>query len=267
MNLLVDIGNARIKWALQDGEDLQPGEPALRRNKAFKDVARPIWKDLDTPRRIIVSNVAGSDYEKSVRTWVKRRWKVTPEFLKASEQQCGVVNAYKEPARLGADRWASLLAAHTHYRGPAVIVDCGTAITVDAVSADGRHLGGLIAPGIDLMAASLASHAPGIEILDNDKHDIALLGSSTEVGVAGGVLYAAVALVDRVFLDLRAELGKAATLLITGGDAGRVRPLLSTQPVHEPDLVLKGLAAFARSTDTETAEQDSVAMEAAACEP
>ena len=104
MMLLVDIGNARIKWALQNADNWKTGEPLQRQNRAFKDIARPAWKDLDALERVIVSNVAGEDYRKSVQTWVKRRWKVTPEFLPVTEQQCGVSNAYSVPQRLGADR-------------------------------------------------------------------------------------------------------------------------------------------------------------------
>jgi type III pantothenate kinase len=266
MNLLVDIGNARIKWALQEADKLQAGLPLVRHNKAFKDIARPAWKDLEPPRRVIVSNVAGLDYGKTVQTWVKRRWKIVPEFLTAAKKQCGVTNAYKEPARLGADRWASLLAAHARYRGPVVIVDCGTAITIDAMAADGRHLGGLIAPGIDLMTASLTDKAPCIEIADRKNQDIALLGSSTEVGLSGGVLYAAVSLVDRVLLDLKAELGPATKQIITGGDADRISPLLSTQPVCEPDLVLFGLATYASFSETEVMDEEPVAAEAMVCD-
>jgi type III pantothenate kinase len=268
MNLLVDIGNARIKWALQDGENLQTGQPILRENKAFKDIARPAWKDLEPPRRIIIANVAGSEYERSVSTWVKRRWKVVPEYLRATETQLGVHNAYKEPARLGADRWSCLLAAHARFSVPVVIVDCGTAITIDALTADGRHLGGLIAPGIDLMTASLTHRAPGIEILHNESRDVALLGGSTEVCVAGGVLYTAVSLVDRVFVDLKAELGRSTRQLITGGDAARVSPLLSAQPLHVPDLVLEGLAAYAGpdTGEAEYTDDKPVAREAAVCD-
>jgi len=266
MNLLMDIGNARIKWALQSVEALQPGEPLLRLNKAFKDIARPAWKDLETPQRVLISNVAGIDYEKSVITWIKRRWKVTPEFLRAVKSQCGVSNAYKEPARLGADRWANLLAAHARFPGPAVVVDCGTAITIDGLYADGRHLGGLIAPGIDLMVASLTDKAPGIELTNCENKDIALLGSSTEVGVRGGVLYTAVSLVDRVLLDLRAELGSATRQIITGGDAERILPLLSTRPAYEPDLVLHGLAAMARSSEADNPPKEPVVAQAVACD-
>jgi type III pantothenate kinase len=268
MNLLVDIGNSRIKWALQEGTELQVGVPLLRGNKPFKDVARPAWKDLEPPARVLVSNVAGVDYEKAVRTWVKRRWKVTPEFVYASRQLCGVTNAYREPERLGADRWAALLAVHDAYPGAAVVVDCGTAVTADAISADGRHLGGLIAPGLELMTSSLTGRAAGIQVAEEDDREISLLGSSTAAGVAGGVLYAAVSLVDRLYADLRIELGKSTQLVMTGGDAEKISALLSNRPVLEPDLVLKGLAVVARSSQVETAREPDTepAMEAAVCD-
>jgi type III pantothenate kinase len=192
--------------------------------------------------------VAGREYEKSVSTWVKRRWKLSPEFIHADASQCGVTNAYEDPERLGADRWANLIAAHAHYRGPVVIIDCGTAITIDAMDASGTHLGGLIVPGMDLMSAALVGNAAGIELRELESESVSLLGSSTELAVAGGILYAVVALVDRVCQDLRAELGKATRVIVTGGDAGRVLPLLSQRARHDPDLVLKGLAVFAEGT-------------------
>ncbi len=248
MMLLVDIGNARIKWALQDADNWKTGEPLQRQNRAFKDIARPGWKDLEAPERVIVSNVAGEDYRKSVQTWVKRRWKVTPEFLPVTEQQCGVSNAYSVPQRLGADRWANLLAVHAHYKGPAVVIDRGTAITIDAIAADGMHHGGLIVPGMDLMVSALKGHAPGIQIEEVDNQEISLLGRSTEAAVSGGVLYTAIALVERVFMDLQGELGNRTNLLLTGGDATRILPLLGSRPEYVPDLVLKGLAVYAEET-------------------
>lgn len=248
MNLLVDIGNTRIKWALQDGDDWTSGTPLIRGNKAFKDIARPAWKELDTPERVIVSNVAGVEFGKSVHTWVKRRWKLAPEFLSSQAQQCGVTNAYSKPERLGNDRWAALIAAHALCRGPAVILSCGTAITIDALSAEGRHLGGLITPGIDLMASCICASVAEVSIEDSDSDEIALLASSTEAAVKGGSLYAAVSLLDRVSADLRGELGARASVLLTGGDAERLMPLMEQKTRNEPELVLKGLAVFAKES-------------------
>ena len=248
MILLVDIGNARIKWAVQDGENRTAGEPLLRQKRAFKDIARPAWKELETPARVIVSNVAGDDYKKSVHTWVKRRWKVAPEFLPVNESLCGVSNAYPEPERLGPDRWAALLAVHAHYQGASVVVDCGTAITIDAITAEGLHKGGLIVPGLELMTGSLTGVAPGIQLEELPEPQVSLLGRSTETAVMGGVLYTAVALIDRAFLDLRSALGERTNLVLTGGDADRVRELLDQHPQWEPELVLKGLAVYAQET-------------------
>jgi len=248
MNLLIDIGNTRIKWAVQDSAGWKTGEPLTRQQRVFKDLARPAWKELDSPDRVIVSSVAGEDYRKSVRTWVKRRWKVIPEFLCAEAQQCGVSNAYSAPERLGSDRWANLLAVHNHYNGPAVVIDCGTAITIDAIDGDGTHLGGLIVPGMDLMTTALTAGAAGVQSQEKDRQEVSLLGRSTEAAVSGGVLYAAVSLIDRVSLDLKVELGDAATIILTGGDAIRILPLLSSKPDYDPELVLKGLAVFAEET-------------------
>jgi type III pantothenate kinase len=94
----------------------------------------------------------------------------------------------------------------------------------------------------------LAEGAPGVQIQETDNQEVSLLGRSTEAAVSGGVLYAAVSLIDRVSLDLRVELGNAATILLTGGDAIRILPLLSSKPDYDPDLVLKGLAVFAEES-------------------
>ncbi len=248
MKLLLDIGNSRIKWALAGDEGWRAGEPLARDGKAFKDVARPAWKELEAPERVIVSSVAGGDYDKSVRTWVKRRWKRDVEFLVATESCCGVVNAYRQPERLGSDRWASLLAARELFRGPVCVVDCGTAVTIDALAGDGRHLGGLIVPGLDTMVDALTRRAPGVVLAEADVQEVSLLGRDTAAAVRGGTLYAVVSLLDRVYADIAAELGRSTRAVVTGGDAGRVLPLLSTSPRHEPELVLKGLAVYARDT-------------------
>ena len=252
MNLLLDIGNTRIKWATENEGNLTPGEPLPHDGKLFKDIARPTWKELEAPSRVIVSNVRGEDYAKSVHTWVRRRWKITPEFVRAESECCGVTNAYTAPARLGADRWVSMFAAVAEYTLPAIVVDCGTAITVDAIDANGKHYGGLIAPGLELMTSSLMQNAPDVELGDDETPQASLLGHSTEAAVSGGVLYAAISMIERVVTDLRTELGGTATAIITGGDAQRILPLLSGQVQHDPDLILKGLAVYAREVECVT---------------
>src|SRR3569832_603245 len=129
------------------------------------------------------------------------------------------------------------------------IVDAGTAITLDDLSTDGHHLGGLIMPGIELMRRSLLERSEGIRAAtaSPERGDITLLARDTQSGVDGGTLYAAVAAIDRVMQDVGTELGETLTRVITGGDAERLLTLLHGQYHHVPDLVLHGLAIIAEA--------------------
>ena len=155
----------------------------------------------------------------------------------------GVSNAYTSPERLGADRWATLVAAHHLYPGPSCVVDCGTAVTIDAVAGTGEHLGGLILPGLTMMRQALVENTQGIGRVATG--DVSLLARNTDDGVTAGTLYALVAALDRIVADVAAELDGEVALLLTGGDAGMLLPLLQDSWQHEPDLVLQGLAVIA----------------------
>ncbi len=247
MILLLDIGNTSMKWAfLQDG-NLQGQGSTVRADKEFKDLAKASWPDIEPPERVLVCNVAGPAMKKSANLWIKRRWKVTPEFIQAEADACGVHNAYHEPKKLGTDRWAALIAARQLSKGASCVIDCGTAITIDALSADGRHQGGLIIPGLALMARSLIDRAPDIhEPTADTSEDVALFARDTDNAVSGGALYAAVALLDRAITDVTAALGPRLSVFITGGDGARIAGLLRCRATCDPDLVLKGLAQMAQ---------------------
>ncbi len=248
MNLLLDIGNSRIKWARSVDDVLETGEPLMRENKTFKDLVPAAWLAMDAPERVVIVSVAGATFNKSIRTWVKRTWRIDCEFMVSSAAACGVTNAYIQPERLGADRWAALLAAHDLYTTPVCLVDCGSAVTIDAIDAAGHHLGGLIVPGLDMMERALTTRTAGVKFENAPSGEVSLLARDTETAVHGGALYTLVALIDRVYSDLGHELGRAARRVITGGDAQRILPLLASPPDHQPDLVLHGLAVHVRET-------------------
>jgi type III pantothenate kinase len=164
-----------------------------------------------------------------------------PEAVTVSASACGVTNAYANPANLGIDRWAALVGAHQHYSAAVCIVDCGTAVTIDLLTAEGEHQGGLILPGTDmlqqlLMTGTVAINDPG------SSRFATLLASDTDAAVNGGAIYMVVAAIDRVVADMTAGHAGSVETLITGGDAGRILPLLAAPAHHDPDLVLKGLA-------------------------
>ncbi|MEE9492366.1 MAG: type III pantothenate kinase [Gammaproteobacteria bacterium] len=257
MNLLLDIGNSRIKWALQRDEGLEVKEPLLRNDKAFKDIARPAWKDLESPVRVIISSVAGETFDKSIRTWIKRRWKMYPDFLRSESDCCGVSNAYQEPEYLGSDRWAALIATHSLYHSPAIIIDCGTALTIDAIDAEGQHKGGLIIPGLDMMVNALKTGAADLSSDVNTVDEISLLARDTVSAIKAGTLYTMAAAIDTICQDLSYEMGDQTVAVLTGGDIQRVLPLLACEPKIHDDLVLQGIAIFADQTKSvDTADSD-----------
>lgn len=247
MMLLLDIGNTRVKWArLLDGK-LSFGVPAAHRGRPLDAVWSMLWAALPLPRRVVVANVAGAEVAASLAAWCQAHWGVAPEFVASVAVACGVSNGYRQPGQLGVDRWLALIGARhvpelaTH---PLCVVGCGTALTVDAVGADGRHLGGWIAPGLALMRRQLeggtAVFGGGIDV-GQGGHGF---GLGTADAVTGGVQHAAAGLVLQAVSLVHGLLGTAPICVLTGGDAATLLPLLSTVARSVPDLVLHGLATL-----------------------
>lgn len=244
ISLLVDIGNSRLKWACAEGDTLS-GQSCVRYDgKGLASMLDGHWADLGRPRAVLVASVRGSDVTDVLRRWVSDRWDLYAEPVLPGRESHGVSNAYTEPGRLGADRWAALIAVRHLHQGPACIVDCGTAVTVDALAGNGEHLGGLILPGLTMMRRGLTESTDGIG--EAVSGEVSLLARNTADGVTAGTLYTMVAAIDRIVADVGAELGKGVVNILTGGDGETVLPLLAGTWEHEPDLVLRGLAVIAR---------------------
>lgn len=251
MILLIDIGNSRIKWATHARGKRSAAQSAARPAPAeWPDFAAEAWATLDRPQQIVISNVADAELGAAVEDWTEAHWQLRPRFVVAAPAACGVTNGYNVPERLGADRWAALIAAHKYWRTPLCVVDAGTAVTIDVLAADGTHLGGLIIPGIELMRRSLLERSAGIRAatLAPSRGDIALLARDTRDGIDGGTLYGVVAAIDRITADIDAELGGGLERVLTGGDAEKLLPLLANTYHHRPELVLDGLAVIAEGT-------------------
>lgn len=258
MILLLDAGNSRLKWATLRHGQFERGGSFEHGVSTLGELASAAWSELDPPETVLVANVAGESLRRALNSWIKRRWKLIAEYLQSTAEAFGIRNAYREPERLGIDRWLALLAARELYTGPLCVIDCGTALTLDVLARDDRHLGGLIIPGMRLMQEVLIGRAEGVrqQIKEATHEQVTLLGTDTGSAVAGGTLYAEVAVIDRVLTDLRAELGQSLRCVLTGGDAQRLQPLLAYQTDHQPDLVLLGLARVARTRMGESMEID-----------
>jgi type III pantothenate kinase len=239
--LAIDAGNTRIKWGIHDGhawiasgavDSASPGRLAQA------------WSGAPRPTRAIASNVAGDAVGAELESACARSG-IALRVIRSEGAQLGVVNGYEEPAQLGSDRWAALIAAHRLEPGHKLVVNAGTALTIDALAADGRFLGGLIVPGPALMRRSLDRGTAGLRLTEGRFEDFP---RSTPDAITSGAIQAAAGAVARI-RDAMAARGLApARALLSGGAAGTLAPHLSIACAIHENLVLDGLALIARHT-------------------
>jgi len=238
MILAVDAGNSRIKWGLHDGNSwVSQGWIATADVAGLGDA----WKDLAASDRIVASNVAGSQVAMQIEEACKG-WSARMQWVVAVESQCGVRNGYEIPSQLGSDRWAALIAARAIAPEGCVVVNAGTAMTVDGLTADGLFLGGLIVPGLTTMLRALAENTAALEEGGGHYRDIP---RNTPDAVYSGALSAMVGAVWHMNALLAGEIKRAPTCLLSGGDAQLLLPLLSGKTRMVDNLVLDGLIRIA----------------------
>jgi type III pantothenate kinase len=242
MHLLIDLGNSRLKWA-QSGPGVWLTGAVLHRDRDLIDVLDNAWAALPAPDTVVLVTVAAPDLGAALEFWLQDRWARTPHRLTAQREQLGVTNLYREPATLGADRWAALIAAREITDKACVVVGCGTAVTVDVLSNDGKFLGGVILSGLALSRQSLDKGTAGIGAqLGSDTN---CLAQSTADAVTAGTLYGLAGAIERCVHEQEHVLGETLEILITGGDAPLLAPRIRRPVTEIPDLVLKGLARVA----------------------
>lgn len=248
--LVVDIGNTRIKWAALDGARLSKGRAAVHSGWGPDDYARRLFVPARAPERAMVASVAGPEVDRAFAAGA-RRARVAVHFVTVPRRGGGVTVGYVEPWRLGVDRFAAVVGAHEIFSAvPVCVVGIGTAMTIDLVGADGHHRGGVIVPAPRLMVATLLSNTHGIRrrAQGGAAGGRGIFGRSTRDGIERGSRYAAAALIDRAVEEASGLLGREPLVVLTGGDAGAVRPLIESRSIAVPDLVLRGLAVLARET-------------------
>jgi type III pantothenate kinase len=246
--LLVDIGNSRIKWAWLSDDRLGKAQAADYSGWRARDFATRVIESRLGIDRILVASVAAGDVSDALAAGARLAGAPAPERVITHRSACGVTIGYSEPWRLGVDRLLAMIAAHRRFpRRPVCVVAIGTAMTIDLLRADGRHSGGAIIPAPPLMVSSLLDGTSGIRRRAQggaSGRGRALFGRSTRAGVEQGSRFAAAAVVDRAISEARELVGRAPQLMLTGGGAAGVRPLIHSKSLVVQDLVLEGLAAW-----------------------
>ncbi len=242
--LLLDVGNTRLKWGIaEDGEVHRTGsvtQEKIRANGLGVLTTRLPWA-VDTA---IASNVAGPTFATRLAGVVGAHCGCDLHFAKTERSAFGISNSYKQPRRMGVDRWVAMIGAWAELQSACLVVDAGTAVTIDALDDDGCHLGGQILPGVALMAGALAQHTSDIPptkpAAAGMYEGIAMFGQNTRAAVGSGALGAVTGAVERAIRTLRSN-AYDASLVLTGGDASRILTALEDSPLHRPNLVLHGL--------------------------
>jgi type III pantothenate kinase len=237
--LTIDIGNSSIKWAIwQDGQPIL-AESNSYHKESIQQAFEGIFSGAPKQEKVWVACVASRDIELALTEWMQQQWSIDPVFLESQSEFGGVLNAYPDPAELGADRWAALLGAKSLYKNSVCIVDIGTAVTVDLLSAEGTHRGGRIMPGIDMMRESLLHNTVGVNAVEGECPGFAI---NTADAVSSGTMHMLTASLVDVLYAAKDRMGEDVRIIITGGMAETVMPFLKEITVcHEPHIVLHGL--------------------------
>jgi type III pantothenate kinase len=246
MRLLFDVGNTRIKWAFADGDDVLHNTGALAHTGiTLDDGLRALADTAAETRAIWIADVRGGDAGAALARWATRVTGRAPEQA-VSERQFGALhNGYRKFQTLGVDRWLAMIGAW--HGQPLVVVDAGSALTVDVVDANGQHLGGLIFPGRMLLAQSLRAGTRAVQVIPRANHAGEALGRSTAAGVEIAIDRAAPALINATLDMLAPGFGDGFDRLITGGDGERLSAHLGPAWRSDPQLVLRGLARRSRA--------------------
>jgi type III pantothenate kinase len=244
MILLLDLGNTRIKFALLHGaEFIHRG--AFGWDADIAHELSTLWARWPTPERIVGASVVDAARESAVAVAACKAFDRAPIWVRTPVEACGVTNAYPEPHRLGIDRFLAMVDARAAGRAPCVLASVGTALTLDALDGEGRHLGGWIAPGPLLMQQSVLGAT--VQVRPSQSGAVRDLADNTADGLASGCWQACAALVDRFVERSTPLLGGHPTVTLGGGDADVLAPLLEREVVLVPDAVLRGLAVWANT--------------------
>ena len=237
MMLLMDVGNTRLKAAVSND-----GQVEMLASICHGGSWASVIEKLDIPfpvESIHVASVAGAESQGVIAESLFKKLGMRAVFHCATQEAVGVHNGYKEPGRLGVDRWMAIIAGYRRARGAACIVDCGTTITIDLVAAQGEHKGGFIIPGLSMAKKSLLKGTKEVDVSGGVSVHALSWGLSSEEAVCHGLMFSAVASVEQAFKIFQLS-EPDAKLFLTGGDALGIASYIDFAQLV-PELVLEGI--------------------------
>jgi len=239
--LLLDAGNTRLKWAVVEG-----GQWQAQGSAHYSDLSA-LTRVLEQEAVCYIASVVRVQHEDQI-TSLLASYSISPAWLSTRAQFADVVNTYANPQQLGVDRWMGLIAARQRSQTATLVVSAGTAMTVDALSAEGKFMGGLIVPGVALMQRALQQ---GTAQVDDVSGHVQRFPRTTADAVQSGVIAALCGAVQRQYALLAELAGMQPRCILTGGDAECLLPFLDFPVKQVPDLVLEGMERVTRESESE----------------
>ncbi len=256
MRLLIDIGNTRIKWCCIESQERIPTTLDLNAVAHHHDFSNAIKEcfgrdselltnNTQTIQQVVVSNVAGESASNALLDFSLSQWGIKPDFVHVSRRVVGIDNHYEVLSELGVDRWVAVIGARSRIlTGAVIIVNCGTAITVDVLTEDDQYLGGVILPGFQLASAAL-SQADGIAAISTSETEFSknkVIGKRTKECVRLGVFAACVGGVEKVIDSIQeGVVGASASILLSGGAAPLFLDASRLDCEYDANVIMRGL--------------------------
>lgn len=240
---LLDIGNTRIKWCSVDRGVYKTGSALKYADLSLSELIQSIQDVSGRPDKVYVATVAGTKFLQDLRYKLIESFNTDPLIIISKYKEAGIVNGYDEPEKLGVDRWLAIITAYNLEKGCVIVVDAGTALTLDYVDSKGQHHGGLIAPGLTMMRQMLMDKTAQIEFkLDCQRgftgHTVE---TNTQDAISSGTLRMMASFINAEVERLSRISGYKVRLYLTGGDGQLLLQLLEGDWVYEADLVLLGM--------------------------
>jgi type III pantothenate kinase len=236
MILECDIGNSFCKWRIVGASGQIEGAGRFTYKQGFDAIL--LQSDIERAR---TACVAGGEIEGQFRQWLDSSLGLEAEFARTASQCEGVSCAYSQPSKLGVDRWLALIAGYQQVKGAVLVIDVGSALTIDAVDAAGVHLGGYIIPGQQLMANSLLHDTEQVRFESVLEAASPRFGASTGGSVYGGIAAALLGTVNVAVTEANEQIPEGFAILFTGGGGHVLQEQMPEGTRLVPDLVLDGL--------------------------
>ena len=245
MNVVADIGNTQIKIAIERKNGIS--RVKAFRSDDFKNIRKYLKAlDYDNKPYLLYSSVLGTNYDKKLIKVLKSSFEKITAF-KSTRSLLSTTNSYKKASSLGSDRWAQIVAAKNIFKNDCVIISCGSAVSIDCVTKNGTHKGGLLMSGAEryINCFSDIHNLKNIKLTQTKKNNLLQTDTAKQINV--GYLTMISASVHKVYEEFKKNTKSKPTIIVSGSYAQQIASYIEINTSVEPFFVLKSLAFIRRS--------------------